>query len=174
MRCKTNVLLFWRYEFLKKSLQWRHNEYDGVSNHQPHDCLLNRLFRRRSKKKSKLRVTGLCEGNSTVTGEIPAPKGQQRGNVSIWWRHHDLLVFSNVGNIFSYEVWQGHSEIIKFMRTSEWLVRRWYFMLCCYLLMFHSRSWLPFTRFDNWRCFFLMDIAGVCVIGNIRLNKTTA
>ena len=29
---------------------WRHNEYDGVSNHQPNDCLLNRLFRRRSKK----------------------------------------------------------------------------------------------------------------------------
>ena len=26
----------------------------------PHHCLLNRLFRRRSKKTSKLRVTGLC------------------------------------------------------------------------------------------------------------------
>ena len=25
-------------------LQWRHNEPDGVSSHQPHDCLLNRLF----------------------------------------------------------------------------------------------------------------------------------
>ena len=32
----------------------------SVSNHQPHDCLLNRLFRRKSKKTSKLRVTGLC------------------------------------------------------------------------------------------------------------------
>ena len=32
------------------SLQWRHNWRDSVSNHQPHDCLLNRLFRRRSKK----------------------------------------------------------------------------------------------------------------------------
>ena len=41
------------------SLQWRHNGRDGVSNHQPHDCLLNRLFKRRSKKTSKLRVTGL-------------------------------------------------------------------------------------------------------------------
>ena len=40
-------------------LHWRHNDHDGVSNHQPHDCLLNRLFRRRSKKTSKLRVTGL-------------------------------------------------------------------------------------------------------------------
>ena len=34
------------------SLQWRHNGRDGVSNHQPHHCLLNRLYRRRSKKTS--------------------------------------------------------------------------------------------------------------------------
>ena len=40
------------------TLLWRHNEHDGVSNHQPHDCLLNRLFRRRSKKIAKPRVTG--------------------------------------------------------------------------------------------------------------------
>ena len=26
-------------------LQWRHNEHDGVSTHQPHDCLLNHLFK---------------------------------------------------------------------------------------------------------------------------------
>ena len=32
------------------TLQWRHNGRDGVSNHQPHHCLLNRLFRRRSRK----------------------------------------------------------------------------------------------------------------------------
>ena len=31
------------------SLQWRHNDHDSVSNHQPHGCLFNRLFRRRSK-----------------------------------------------------------------------------------------------------------------------------
>ena len=56
------------------SLQWRHNERDGVSNHQRHDCLLNRLYRRRSKKTSKLRFTSLCAGNSPVTGEFPAQK----------------------------------------------------------------------------------------------------
>ena len=43
-------------------LEWRHNERDSVSNHQPHDCLLNRLFKRRSKKTTKCRVTGLCVG----------------------------------------------------------------------------------------------------------------
>ena len=39
------------------SLQWRHNERDGVSNHQPHGCLLNCLVWRRSKNTPKLRVT---------------------------------------------------------------------------------------------------------------------
>ena len=52
-------------------LHWRHNDHDGVSNHQPHGCLLNRLFRRRSKKASKLRVTGLCVGNSP--GPVNSP-----------------------------------------------------------------------------------------------------
>ena len=54
------------------SLQWRHNEQESVSNHQPHNCLLNCLFRPGSNKTSKLRVTGLCVGNSPGTGEFPA------------------------------------------------------------------------------------------------------
>ena len=70
------------------SLQWRHNGHDSVSNHQPHDCLFNRLFRRRSKKTSKLRVTGLCEGNSPGAGEFAAQMASNAENVSIWWRHH--------------------------------------------------------------------------------------
>ena len=53
------------------SLRWRHNDHDSVSNHQPHGCLLNRLFRRRWKKTSKLRVTGLCAGNSP--GPVNSP-----------------------------------------------------------------------------------------------------
>ena len=69
-------------------LQRLHNERDGVSDQQPHDCLLNRLFRRRSNKTSNLRVAGLCEGNSTVTGEFPAQRASNTENVSIWWRHH--------------------------------------------------------------------------------------
>ena len=72
------------------SLRWRHNELDSVSNHQPRDCLLNGLFRRRSKKIWKLRVTGLCAGNSPVTGEFPAQMASNAENVSIWWRHHGM------------------------------------------------------------------------------------
>ena len=57
---------------LKVSLHWRHYDHDGVANHQPHGCLLNRLFRRRSKKTSKRRVTGLCVGNSP--GAVNSPR----------------------------------------------------------------------------------------------------
>ena len=60
------------------ALQWRYNERDRVSNHQPHDCLLNRLFKRRSKKTSKLRTTSLCAGNSPITGEFPAQRAVTR------------------------------------------------------------------------------------------------
>ena len=70
------------------SLRWRHNKPDSVSNHQPLHCLLNRLFRCRSKKTSKPRVTGLCVGNSPGTGEFPAQMVSNAENVSIWWRHH--------------------------------------------------------------------------------------
>ena len=41
------------------------------------------------KKTSKIRVTGLCEGNSQVTGSFPVQRGSNAENVSIWWHHHD-------------------------------------------------------------------------------------
>ena len=78
---------------LWKSLLWRHNGRDSVSNHQPHGCLLKCLFRRRSKKTSKPCVTGLCAGNSPGTGEFPAQMASNAENVSIWWRHHVILPY---------------------------------------------------------------------------------
>ena len=89
---------FWRrvymtrcQDYSRSILHWRHNERGGVSDHQPRDCLLNRLFKRRSKKTSKLRVTGLCAVNSPVTGEFPVQRAGNAENVSIWWRHHEYL-----------------------------------------------------------------------------------
>ena len=73
------------------ALQWRHNERHGVSNHQHFDCLFSRLFRRTSKKTSNRRVSGLCRGDSPVTGEFPAQRASDVENVSIWWRHHDRV-----------------------------------------------------------------------------------
>ena len=72
------------------TLQWRYNERDDVSNHQPRDCLLIHLLKRRTKETSKFRVAGLLAGNSPVTGEIPAQMASNAENISIWWRHHDL------------------------------------------------------------------------------------
>ena len=70
------------------ALQWRHNGRDGFSNHQPHDCLLNRLFKAQISEILKLRDTGLCARSSPGTGEFPAQMASNAVNVSIWWRHH--------------------------------------------------------------------------------------
>ena len=74
------------------TLRWHHNGRDSVSNHQPHDSLHNRLFRRRSKKTSKLGVTDLFAGNSSGTGVFPAQMASNAENASIWWRHHDVIM----------------------------------------------------------------------------------
>ena len=81
-RCPPNFKLIKKFKWLETfeyewmshlphSLQWRHNGHINVPNHQPHDCLLNHLFRRRSKKTSKLRFTGLCAENSPGTVNSP-------------------------------------------------------------------------------------------------------
>ena len=92
----TLLLLPWLLASPGQPLVWRHSGHDGVSNHQPHDCLLKSLFRRRSKKTSKLRVTGLCSGNSPVTGEFPAQMASNAEDGSIWWRHHDLTIDASI------------------------------------------------------------------------------
>ena len=52
------------------TLQWRHNGRDGVSNLWRFDYLLNRLFRHRSKKTSKLHVTVRWPVNSPHKGPV--------------------------------------------------------------------------------------------------------
>ena len=63
------------------SLQWRHNERDGVSNHQPHDCLLKAQIKENIKAHRPLW--------GEFTGEFPTQRSSNAENVSIWWRHHD-------------------------------------------------------------------------------------
>ena len=55
----------------------RHNEHDAVSNHWRLYGLLNHLFRRRSKKNSKLHISGLCEENSLVNPPHKRPVMQK-------------------------------------------------------------------------------------------------
>ena len=127
-------------------LRWRDNGRDSVSNHQPHDCLLNRLFRRRSKKTSKLRVIGLFAGNSPGTGEFPAQMASNAENVCIWWRHHGdirslspirwkiiaktrTVVLGTLCLVIGYQ-WNAHSKIsyIKW-RTIQMFARVFFFFL---------------------------------------------
>ena len=98
--CKTTDLSLWTHN-PRMTSQWRHNGHDSVSNHQPHDCFLNRLFRHSPKKTSKLRVTGLCAGNSPEAGEFPEQMASNAGNVSIWWRHHELTTPRKL-------IWRAH------------------------------------------------------------------
>ena len=105
------------------SKPWRHNGRDSISNQQPHDCLLNRLFKHRSKKTSKLRVTGLCVVNSPGTGEFPAQMASNAENISICWRHHVPAVFSEEWWHFSLEThccdWLG----LSYCNKLEWIIR---------------------------------------------------
>ena len=70
--------------------------------------------RRRSNKISKLRVTGLCEGNSLVAGEFPAQMSSNAENVSIWWRHRvktkyrQFVDFVGCGGTVSYNCGNNH------------------------------------------------------------------
>ena len=85
-RACVTQLLWW----LPNTSQWGHNEGDDVSNHQPRHCLLNLFIQAQIKENIKLRVTGLCAGNSPVTGEFSAQMASNAKNVSIWWRHLDV------------------------------------------------------------------------------------
>ena len=105
---KQEVVLTSSVSWVSSTLHWRHNGHNSVSNDQPYDCLLNRVFRRRSKKTSKLRVTGLCEGNSPGTGEFPEQMASNAENVSIWWRHHEWSL--NKTESCTIEWWEDYAH----------------------------------------------------------------
>ena len=96
------------------SLQWRHNDHDGVPNHQPHGCLLNRLFGRRTKKTSKLCVTGLCAGNSP--GPVNSP---HKGPVTRKMFTFDDVITLPYASSFSYTVCQYY-ENAAFHKYVRW------------------------------------------------------
>ena len=67
----------------KIPLQRRENERDGVSNHEPHDCLLNHAQIKEIIKAP--RHWPLC---GEFTGEFPSQRASNANNFSIWWRQH--------------------------------------------------------------------------------------
>ena len=85
-KAKQNIF-FYIYQYMNACiLQRRHNERNGVSNQQPHNCLL-------------ICVQQSVE-NSPVTAEFPAQRASNAENVSIWWRHHGKLCISNPAQSF--------------------------------------------------------------------------
>ena len=63
MRCQQTAQLQAQMVQMGKTLWWRHNERDGVSNHRRYSTDCSGVDQRKK--------TGLCEGNSPVTGEFP-------------------------------------------------------------------------------------------------------
>ena len=121
------------------ALQWRHNGLDGVSNHQPHHCLLSRLFGRRSKKTSKLRVTGLCAGNSPVPGEFLAQMASNAENVFSWWRHHEWVNNWATPPSAAFKIVEQHrgKPISRFV-ISKWLLNNFSIsIVLAFLIMAH-------------------------------------
>ena len=112
---------FWR------SIQLCHNERDSVSNHRRLDCLLDRLFRRRTKKTSKLRVTGLCEGNQSVT----------RGFTSQRDSNAKLFSFGDIITCTAYSISLWHSFCFSLV-------------LCDSLIYIAIFFWVALLAFLSW------------------------
>ena len=84
-----------------------HNERDSVSTHRRLDCLLNHLFRRKSKKTSKLRVTGFVRGNHRCPVDSP-----HKGPVT-----RKVLPFDDVIRSYIAAVPVSHHSISKITQT---------------------------------------------------------
>ena len=82
------------------ALLWRHNGCDSVSNHQPHQFfLLNRLFRRRSKKAWKApRHWPLC---GEFTGDRWPVNSPHKGPVTLEMFLFDDVIMANMGSRLS-------------------------------------------------------------------------
>ena len=105
-------------------LQWHHNERDSISNHRYLDGLLSPLFRRRSKKILMLRVTGLCEGYSLVTGEFPSQRASNSENVSIWWCHHAIHENPQNSSMLKVHLWHEFQYILIAENRLLWYMNR--------------------------------------------------
>ena len=84
------------------SLQWRHNEHDGVSNHQPPDCLTQPSIQAQIKENIKAPRHWPLWGEFTGDRWTPRTRASNAENVSIWWRHHVLLLTGIIAWIQDY------------------------------------------------------------------------
>ena len=159
-----------------KAIQCCHNEHDGVWNQVCQDCLLICLLTRRSKKTSKLCITGLCEGNPLVTGGFPSQRASNMDKASIWRYHHEIEFYKNTWCSYQYntdtirckfnrscqkrcsDIYCAVNELI-LPFYSEWKMTRMISMASCktavsytlsreYRVVRYWYSWLLFTNED--------------------------
>ena len=104
----------------KCPLRWRHNGRGGVSNYQPHECLRNCLFRHRSKKTSKLRVNGLCEGNSPWPVNSPHKFVVTRK----MFPFDDVIMHWDTGSRGKNIIYRAYKEIVLKYRLANYQVRK--------------------------------------------------
>ena len=145
-----------RFPKLSTSLQWRHNERVGVSNPQPHDCLLNRSFRHRWKKTSRLRVTGLCARNSPVTGEFPAQRTSNAENVSFWLRHHFGSPMYIVDIAVSIRIWQ-----LDFQARHRWNIPALFSHSFIYSTLNKCYIYVAWWYLPTWSACKIMLLSGI-------------
>ena len=140
------------------TVQWRHNEPDGVSNHQPRDFLFSRLIRCRSKETSKLRDTGLCTGNSPVTDEFPAQMASNAEYVSIWLRHHGPNSLTHTyeqpstcwRNLIPSPLFtDGHCELVSIIYYVEYLWW-WKWRQFRFILARHNGGFISYYQMSCW------------------------
>ena len=140
-------LVFWLD--MQLTLQWCHNEYDGVSNHRRLERLPNRLLSPRSKKTSKIRVSGLCEGHPPMTGKSPTQRASNAEYSSIRWSHHSLQNFIDSNT----SVLENFRGVLLYKNSS---INQQWFIACSYhwaiikttitwSTNIHTRPWTDLT-----------------------------
>ena len=149
------------------SLQWRHNGRDGVRNQQRLQCLFSRLFRRKSTKTSKLRVTGFCEGNSPVTGEFPLQSASNRKCF------HFMMSSCSILGLLQYRIYFRNTSYTQLSRNlvCAQLISHWpnHFKILRkdYLKVIWQEKWRVIDEWNVARFEFYMTFGGTADIATV-------
>ena len=95
------------------------------------------------KQTSKLRITGLCEGNSMLTIEFPAQRASNVENVSIRWHHHDCSKLRHIPEDL-------YDRPILLRATSRYLIQCWPRSMMPYTFIMQNGFMFIFFVFTIW------------------------
>ena len=142
----------------KRPLHWRHNDHDGVLNHQHHGCLLKCYSDADQRKHQSSASLAFC-GEFTGTGEFPAQRASYAENVSIWWRHHDTWV-NKMGK--STVKLRDNSNVIRICHLRTRLTN----------VMGSGRFSAPLTQMDSGPCFNINTVFPEMGIPVIKIRRS--